>query len=309
LNEIAPPRQLKRSAAEFTLASTKTDIHMIAPFTKPPIPPRVQAYLEELVRTCGGSGRALVSIVLFGSSATGGFSATASDVDLILIVSDGTSEEDRRRLREAAERIEALHGLRENHAHPQGSLKAFVEKVTANVRSFFICTRSDLLSGRVERILDLRPSQALFVDRVVIPSIVTSAVTVWGEDLLSQIPMLPIRRFDVFKAFFGFSCQALLSAAVFPLLPGATKYAMGTLKRSVHNCYFCYHGRRASLEEEVNFFQRQLGSFSTLVHLLALRGEYRRSFDFVIRCVPTLVRLHLRTVLDNRFPREILKHG
>jgi hypothetical protein len=134
-------------------------------------------------------------------------------------------------------------------------------------------------------------------------------VTVWGEDLLSQIPMLPIRRFDVFKAFFGFFSQALLSAAVFHLLPGATRYAMGTLKRSVHNCYFCYHGRRASLEEEVNFFQRQVRPSSTLVHLLALRGEYRRSFAFVIRCVPTLVRLHLRTVLDNRFPREILKHG
>ena len=281
---------------------------MIAPFTRPPIPAPVQAYLEALVRTCGGSGRALVSIVLFGSLATGGFSAKASDVDLILIVSDGTSEEDRRRLREAAERIEALHGFRENDG-PQSSLEAFVEKVTANVRSFFICTRSDLLSGRVERILDLRPSQALFVDRVVIPSIVTSAVTIWGEDLLSQISMLPIRRFDVFKAFFGFSSQLLLSAAVFPLLPGATRYAMGTLKRSVHNCYFCYHGRRASLEEEVNFFQRQLGPFSTLVHLLALRGEYRRSFAFVIRCVPTLVRLHLRTVLDNRFPREILKRG
>jgi len=282
---------------------------MIAPFTTPPIPPRVQAYLEALVRTCGANGRALVSIVLFGSAATGGFSAKASDVDLILIVSDGTSEEDRRRLREAAERIEALHGFRENYAHPHRGLEAFVEKATANVRSFFICTRSDLLSGRVKRILDLRPSQALFVDRVVIPSIVTSAVTVWGEYLLSQIPMLPIRRFDVFKAFFGFSSQALLSAAVFPLLPGATKYAMATLKRSVHNCYFCYHGRRASLEEEVNFFQRQLGPFSTLAHLLALRGEYRRSFAFVIRCVPTLVRLHLRTVLDNRFPREILKHG
>jgi hypothetical protein len=51
---------------------------MIAPFTKPPIPPRVQAYIEELVRTCGDSGRVLVSIVLFGSSATGGFLANAA---------------------------------------------------------------------------------------------------------------------------------------------------------------------------------------------------------------------------------------
>src|SRR2546429_9230792 len=66
-----------------------------------------------------------------------------------------------------------------------------------------------------------------------------------------------IRRFDVFKAFFGLCGQALLSAAVFPVLPGATKYAMGVLKRSLHNCFFCYHGRRAPLEEEVAFFQGQ----------------------------------------------------
>src|SRR5438128_4273788 len=207
---------------------------MIAPFTRPPIPAPVQAYLEALVRTCGGSGRALVSIVLFGSLATGGFSAKASDVDLILIVSDGTSEEDRRRLREAAERIEALHGFRENYAHPHRGLEAFVEKATANRRSFFICTRADLLSGRVERVLDLRPSQALFVDRVVIPSIVGSAVTVWGEELLARVRLWPIRRVDVWKAFQGLFAQVLLSVAVFPVLPNATKYAMGSLKRSVH---------------------------------------------------------------------------
>jgi hypothetical protein len=36
--------------------------------------------------------------------------------------------------------------------------------------------------------------------------------------------------------------------------------------------------------------------------LLALRGQYRRSFAFVIGCLPALVRLHLRTAWDNRFP-------
>src|SRR5216683_5200451 len=303
------PADLCRYAAELTSAFTRTDTHMIALSMAPPIPPHVQAYLEALVRECLDSRPGLVSLVLFGSAAIGGFSPIASDVDLILVVPDGTSGEDKLRLREAVECVEAIHGFRKNSDRPQGPLEAFVEKATANVRSFFICTRSDLLSGRVKRILDLRLLQALFVDRVVIPSIVTSAVTVWGEDLLSQIPMLPIRRFDVFKAFFGFSCQAVLSAAVFPVLPGATKYAMGVLKRSLHNCFFCYHGRRAPLEEEVAFFQGQLGPSRTLAQLLALRGEYRRSFAFVVRCIPTLMWLHLRTALDCGFPRDILKHA
>ena len=128
----------------------------------------------------------------------------------------------------------------------------------------------------------------------------------WGEDLLPRVPVPPVRRLDVFKALFGFSSQVFLSAMTFPVLPDATKYAMGALKHSLHSCYFCYHGRTAALEEEVDFFRRRLGASQTLVDLLALRGEYRRSFAFVIGCLPALVRLHLRTARDNRFPRADL---
>jgi hypothetical protein len=86
------------------------------------------------------------------------------------------------------------------------------------------------------------------------------------------------------------------------VLSDATKYAMGALKHSLHSCYFCYHGRTAALEEEVDFFRRRLGASRTLIDLLALRGEYRRSFRFVIGGLPALARLHLRTARDNRFP-------
>lgn len=79
---------------------------------------------------------------------------------------------------------------------------------------------------------------------------------------------------------------------------------MGVLKSSVHSCFFCYELRRASLEEEISFFQRRLGSIPTLIQLLDLRREYRNSFTFVVCCIPTLVRLHLRTFIDNRFSRE-----
>ena len=264
--------------------------------------PRVRDYLESLVRASIESGLRLASVILFGSGATGGFSTKASDVDLILVVPDDTSMEERDRLRIAVERIEAIHGFRKNSEGPQGKLAALVEKATANAHSFFICSRSDLLSGRVEQILGLRPLQALFVDRVVLPSIISSAVTVFGEVLLSQIPMAPIRRVDVLKAFHGLFGQALLIVALFPLLPDATKYAMGVVKRSVHNCFFCYRGHRASLEEQIAFFQERLGPSRTLSQLLALRNEYRRSFAFVLLCLPTLVSLHLRTAVDNRFP-------
>ena len=149
----------------------------------------------------------------------------------------------------------------------------------------------------------------LYVDRVVVPSIVGSGVTVWGEDLLPHVPLAPVRRLDVFKALSGLSGQVLLCAAMFPLLPSATKYAMGALKRSVHNCFFCYHSYPAPLEEEVAFFQRLGRPSHALAQLLELRCKYRPSFAFVIRSLPAMVRLHFRTAFMNPFPRAMLRRG
>jgi hypothetical protein len=78
---------------------------------------------------------------------------------------------------------------------------------------------------------------------------------------------------------------------------------MGALKHSLHSCFFCYQRRAGSLEEEVAFFNQRLGTNRMLRELLSLRQHDRRSFGFVIRCIPTIARLHLRTARDNRFSR------
>ncbi len=267
------------------------------------LPASVQTYIEVLVQTCAQDGAPLVSVVLFGSAAKGGFSGDVSDVDLIIVVPDDASRAKRHRLGEGVARLETLHELRPATTHSAGGLRARIERAVGHGFSCFVCTRSDLISGDVARVLDLRPWEAPFVDRIVFANIVASAMTVWGEDLLPRVPVPSVRRLDVFKALFGFSSQVLLSAVTFPVLPDATKYAMGALKHSLHSCFFCYHQRTTTLEDEVAFFNRRLGASRTLEELLSLRRQYRRSFAFVIRCLPTLARLHLRTARDNRFPR------
>ena len=272
--------------------------------TGPPVPFRVQAYVDTIVHTCADGGRALVSVVLFGSAATGGWVETVSDVDLILVVPDTAADEDMDRLRSAVERIEILQRLGSELAHGQPALERFFNRVTARDRTFFICTRGDLLSGNIGRILRVHPLQAIFVDRTVLANFVASGITVWGEAMLPHIPVAPIRRFDVFKALFSLFPMAILCAVIFPLHPGMTKCAMGVLKSSIHSCFFCYELRRASLEEEISFFERRLGPNRALTRLLDLRREYRNSFTFVALCIPTLVWLHVRTSIDSRFPRE-----
>ena len=267
------------------------------------LPHRVQTYLDALVGACAAVGPPPVSVILFGSTVRGGFS-DISDVDIVIVLPDEATREDKGRIRDEAARLEAVHGFRPAAARAIGALQARVERAVGHLFACLVCTRGELLSGDVARVVDLRPWEAPFVDRIVFASIIASAVTVRGEDLLPRIPVPPVRRLDVFKALFACGGQAWLSVATFPVLPDATKYAMGALKHSLHSCFFCYHGRTASLEEEVDFFDRRLGGNRTLAQLLSLRRQYRRSFTFAIRCMPVVVRLHLLTAREIRFARN-----
>ena len=183
------------------------------------VPSRVQAYVETIVHTCADGGGALVSVVLFGSAAIGGWVETVSDVDLILVVPDDATDEDMDRLRSEVERIEILHRLRSHPAHGQPALEKFLNRVTAHDRIVLYLHARRLAVGEHRADPSLHPLQTIFVDRIVLANFVASGITVWGEAVLPLIPVAPIRRFDVFKAFFGLFPMALLCAAIFPCTP------------------------------------------------------------------------------------------
>ena len=75
--------------------------------------PNVEAHVEALVRTCARIEQPLVSLILFGSAASGGFSKASSDVDLVIVVPDHATLESKRRLRADVVRLEIAHGLRQ----------------------------------------------------------------------------------------------------------------------------------------------------------------------------------------------------
>jgi len=261
------------------------------------LPVRIRSYLDAVVQACAAVRPPLVSLIVFGSSTRGGFSPE-SDVDLIVVVEDGMTAEDRIRLQQQITRLETSFGFRPATDGPTPAWQARVERAEGHGFPCCVCTRGTWLSGDVAAILDLRRWEAPFVDRIVLASIVASAFTVSGEDLVPLIPVPRVGRLDVLKALFAFACQLVVSTLMFPVLRDATRYAMGALKHSVHSCYFCYQRRADALDEEIAFFNRRFGASRTLVDLLALRRRYRPSLVFILRCFPTVVSLHLRTVRD-----------
>jgi len=254
------------------------------------------------------SGAPLVSVILFGSAAKGDFAADVSDVDLIIVLPDTANKADRRQIQEKVFALEITHGFRVPSDRTRGWLEKHSERCVGYSLSGFVCTRSDLLSGEVTRVFGLSPLEAVFVDRIVFAGVIVSAVTVWGEDLLAQVPILDLRRLDAYKALFNFVNAIIISAAVFPVLSNATKYAMGVLKHSLDSCYFCYQQKTASLQEEVDFFCSRVGQRKILYDLLNRRRRYTPSLAFVLGCLPVLFDLHLRTAQDNRFPQPMSRN-
>lgn len=219
------------------------------------------ACLTDIVKHYGTPTGPLVSLVLFGSASTGGYTGSISDVDLLIVLADDADVSTRQQVYRGVAELEGRHGQAKARVRPRWflsrALAAFADRVTANVRAFFVCTRADLRSGEPARILGIPRAQACFVDRIAIPSIVASGVTVWGEQLLAAVPLPPIRRFDVGKAV----CRAVW--------PGV--------------------GDRGRVPAGARRAESGAGTAPRV------RRAYRPSYSFVIRCLPALVRLHWRT--------------
>jgi hypothetical protein len=268
----------------------------------------IRKYLEAIAQLRLSSGAPLVSVILFASAAKGAFAAAVSDVDLIVVVADSASQADRREIQEKVFALEITHGFRAPSDRSRGWLEKYLERCAGYSLSGFVCTRSDILSGEISRVLGLSPFEAAFVDRIVLAGVIVSAVTVWGEELLTQVPIPALRRLDVLKALFNFMSAILMSAAVFPVFPNATRYAMGVLKHSLQSCYFCYHQKTASLQEEVDFFGSRVSRPTIWNDLLNRRRIYTPSLAFVLGSLPVLFQLHLRTAQDNQFPQPVSRN-
>src|SRR4051812_18894412 len=96
------------------------------------LPARVRTYINALLQACAERGTPLQSVIVFGSATQGGFSGAVSDVDLIVVVSDGASRAIRGTLREDGARIETRQGLRSPLTAPAGRVRSRVERAVGH---------------------------------------------------------------------------------------------------------------------------------------------------------------------------------
>lgn len=270
-------------------------------------PSKAKGYLSDVLSINDNKDLNIASIIVLGSVAKGGFSEAVSDVDIIVVLADNISKRMKRLVHKELRSLEYRHGFRK---HPRSILETvymLADELAGMNLSHFVCYKDELLAGNSARVLNLHPLLSFFTPATRIPfaNIVVSGKTIWGEDILKHIKILPISRFQLI--FGGVLClnNTFNAIVAFPVFPNATKYAMETLKWSLHSCYFCYNLKAATVEEEVDFFVSKLGEQLVFTELMLLRKEYKKSFGFVKRCFSMIIKLYVKTVGDNKFPRFV----
>lgn len=158
-----------------------------------PVPPKLVPYFEQVVRESSEiCGDKLRSIILFGSLARGEFSESVSDVDLLFVVSDDTSHATIKKLDSTLERLEFSAGPVRDRSH---FLRVFASR-TALFKSHFIIRYGTFLSLDAKRLFEEAegfrlPLGGLFFQLaprdLAVSNILSGAVVVWGENVLSRI--------------------------------------------------------------------------------------------------------------------------
>ena len=267
-------------------------------------------YLDAVRQTADTRRRDIVSIWIFGSASIGGFSSPVSDVDLMIVLADDVTQDVKSDIRCAFEALERKHGLGK---FPNGRLEhlsALFDEKIGGFKSLTLCYRRDLLSGNVSAVFEANALAELVnhtTHLFCFASIVNSAHTIWGEDLIARIPLPSITERHLFKTLLAHLLRNACAFLGTPILPNGTKYSTAILKGFLHDCYFVYKGRGAPLEEEMKFFCTKIGESKVLGQLLCLRKTYRASPGFIIRCFRVLVRLYAVTLRENSFPTTVVK--
>jgi len=271
------------------------------------LPSKAKDYLYDVLSVIDSEEPSVTSIIAVGSVVKGGFSNAVSDVDIIVVLADLVPKKIKRFLDKELRSLEYKHGFRK---HPKSILETvymLADELAGMYLSHFVCYKDELLAGNSARVFNLHPLLSFFTPATRIPfaNIVVSGKTIWGEDILKHIKILPISRFQLIFGGVLYLNNTFNAIVAFPIFPNATKYAMETLKWSLHSCYFCYNLKAATVEEEVGFFVSILGEQLVFTELMLLRKEYKKSFGFVVRCFPMIIKLYNKTLREISFPTGI----
>ena len=269
--------------------------------------PKARNYIGESIGLILKNKIDLLSLIIFGSAVKGEYQPDLSDVDIIYVISDKTSKKEKKKISKELTKLEFKHTFRKKNGSIVDTVYKRAEDMTGMYVSHFVCYRKEFLAAKFSKVfnINLLLCKLFAPTDVVWASVVKSATTLWGENLLEKTNFAEIKKNQIQKsrAMNLVLCTAALTTYI--LHPDATKYAMEAVKWSLQTCYFSYTLKSASTVETVQFFLQKDFDNPLLEHLLDLRKNYKKSLQFILNSFKAVNDLHKKTLRENKFPKEI----
>lgn len=271
------------------------------------LPKKPTQYLQEIINIAKENEIDLESIVVFGSVAKGGYQEDISDVDTIVVLSDEATKKQKRFLNKRLKELEFEFGFRKKNKSPIDFIYRIAERITGMFISHFECFKTDFLNGDFVKVFNVNPVLATIIapQKIVWASVVTSSITVWGNDLLEDVKIRKITKFELRKSRFMNSFLCFAAMLTYPFHINATKFAMESLKWTIQSTYFCYTKKSSATDIVIEYFKEDEEFQSILEEMIELRKTYRKSFSFIYRSLVGLRKIHKKALKTISFPIEL----
>ncbi len=269
--------------------------------------PRARNYIGESIGVILKNKIDLLSLIIFGSAVRGEYQPDLSDVDIIFVINDNTSKKDKTRIKRELTKLEYKHTFRKKISSIVDTVYKRAEDMTGMYVSHFVCYRKEFLAAKFSKVfnINLLLCKLLAPTDVVWASVVKSATTLWGENLLDKASLAEVSKSQIKKSKVMNLVLCTASLATYILHPDSTKYAMEAVKWSLQTCYFSYTLEPATTAKAVQFFLQKNYDNPLLDELLNLRKNYKRSSRFILKSFKVVSGLHKKTLRENVFPKKI----
>jgi len=269
--------------------------------------PKARNYIVESIGLFLKNKINLLSVIIFGSAIRGEYHQDLSDVDMIFVINDDTTKKAKNKIGKELNELEYKLIFRKRNASIVDAAYKLAEDMTGMYLSHFVCYRKDFLDEKFSKVFNLN----LFLCKIFAPtdvvwaSIIKSAKTLWGENLLDKASLSEVTRHQIRKSRWMNLVLCIGALLTYPLHSDATKYAMEAVKWSLQTCYLCYTLKPASTEEAVSFFNQNNYRNPIFKELLELRRNYQKSLSFVRKSFRAVAYLHKKTLKENELPKKI----
>jgi hypothetical protein len=249
------------------------------------LPPGGQRFFTDLEE--GLDLEEVRSVLVFGSTVTGDVAAV-SDIDLLIVLEDGSeyAGEVRGLLDEIAPDLT-------DETRPDNAIEARVQRMTGMFRSGFTAEAGDVRDGRFEAIFETSALARLAPWRIVLARVFEQAEPVYGDmiepdwDRIGDPREQPVR--ELMK---DIGMTGLLSLAQIPyqFVSGrATEYSLEAYKWTLYNCAYLLEGEATTLSGSMD----ALSGERMDERFLELRAEPERSPGFVLQAPLSIAQAHL----------------